>query len=434
MDEHPSMEELCRFAEGTLPRERAHGVVSHILRGCQSCGEEAARRNLLHLRRRAGTGHGPGRGGYGTVIERAFSTVQHLASVVGREPEELQDPREIVQGLEGAALVDSLLARSWSLRYQDSAEMVRFARAAVLAALEMRPETLGERALADLRCRAWADLGNAYRVNDELSRAEDALSRSAELIDRGSGAPALKSRLYELQASLFSAQRSFDQAQAALDVAYSIYFEQGEFHMAGRVLISKASHAGYSHQPHEAARLTGQGLALLDETADPDLFFIASHNQLWFLVECFRFQEALDLLAAHRPLRAKGRLNALKLLWLEGRIAAGLDELPLAPGRLNEARLGFESAGLRYRASLVALDLAAVLLRLGRPQEARNAVATATEVFAELEISRESLLATQVLRTALQIETTPLLLVTRIADLLRQSALGLDHQARPQGP
>ena len=78
----------------------------------------------------------------------------------------------------------------------------------------------------------------------------------------------------------------------------------------------------------------------------------------------------------------------------------------------------------------MALDLAAVLLRLGRPQEARDTVAAATEVFAEFEISRESIEATQALRTALQIETTPLLLVTRIADLLRQTALSLDHRTR----
>src|SRR5215210_3393548 len=211
VDEHPSMEEICRFAEGTLSRERAHGVVAHFLRDCLSCAEEAARCNLLRLRRRARTGQN--HGGYGTVIERAFSTVLHLASVVGREPEDLQDPREIVQGLEGAELVDSLLARSWSLRYQDCVEMVRLARSAVLAALEMSPETLGERRLADLRCRTWADLGNAHRVNDELPLAEDALARAAEFLDQGSGAPALKSRLYELQASLLSAQSSFGQAQ-----------------------------------------------------------------------------------------------------------------------------------------------------------------------------------------------------------------------------
>jgi tetratricopeptide (TPR) repeat protein len=290
---------------------------------------------------------------------------------------------------------------------------------------------MGALQLADLRCRAWAGLGNAYRVNDDLRLAEDALARAAAFLGKGSGNPFLKARIYEFQASLYGAQRSFDQAQSALDAAASMYVELGELHKAGRVLISKGLHAGYSHQPHLAARYTGQGLALLDETADPDLFFIASHNQLWFLVECSRFHEARELLHSRQPLRADDRLNALKLQWLEGRIAAGLDELELAADRLAQARLGFESAGLRYNSSLIALDLAATLLRLGRPREAREILAGAARVFAELEVSREALAAALVLRAALENEITPLLLVTRAADLLRRTALVPDHRPEP---
>jgi hypothetical protein len=209
-----------------------------------------------------------------------------------------------------------------------------------------------------------------------------------------------------------------------------MYVELGELHKAGRVLISKGLHAGYSHQPHLAVLYTGQGLELLDETADPDLFFIASHNQLWFLVECSRFHEARELLRSRQPLRAGNRLNALKLQWLEGRIAAGLDELALAADRLAKARLGFESAGLRYNSSLIALDLAATLLRLGRPREAREIIAGAARVFAELEVSREALAAALVLRAALENEIMPLLLVTRAADLLRRTALVPDLSPR----
>jgi len=441
VDEHPSAVELRRFAEGKLSKEGARKVVAHIFQGCRTCSQEAARYNLMRLRRTTRTAPEPSYRSYGPAIDRAFSAVLHLLPVLGG-PGKPVTPRDsshnssqnTPQGLSGPALVDSLIDLAWSIRYQEPVEMVRLARTAVLVAVEVQSETMDALQLADLRCRAWASLGNAYRVNDDLLLAEDALARAADFLGKGSGNPFLKARIYEFQASLYGAQRSFEQAQSALDAAASMYVELGELHKAGRVLISKGLHAGYSHRPHLAVRYTGEGLALLDETADPDLFFIACHNQLWFLVECSRFREARELLRLRQPLGADDRLNALKLQWLEGRIAAGLDELDLAADRLAKARLGFESAGLRYNSSLIALDLAATLLRLGHPREAREIVADAARVFAELEASREALAAALVLRAALEYEILPLLLVTRAADLLRRTALVPSHgpEQRPE--
>jgi hypothetical protein len=49
VEEHPSPEDLRRFVEGRLGRDEARRVVAHILRGCQICGDEAVRYNLLRL-------------------------------------------------------------------------------------------------------------------------------------------------------------------------------------------------------------------------------------------------------------------------------------------------------------------------------------------------------------------------------------------------
>ena len=51
MEEHPSPEKLRRFVAGELPQEEARKVMAHVLQGCQFCGEEASRYNLLRLRR-----------------------------------------------------------------------------------------------------------------------------------------------------------------------------------------------------------------------------------------------------------------------------------------------------------------------------------------------------------------------------------------------
>ena len=51
MKEHPRPEELRRFVAGELSQEEARKVMVHVLQGCQFCGEEAARYNLLRLSR-----------------------------------------------------------------------------------------------------------------------------------------------------------------------------------------------------------------------------------------------------------------------------------------------------------------------------------------------------------------------------------------------
>jgi hypothetical protein len=51
VEEHPSPEKLRRFVAGELPQEEARKVMAHVFQGCQFCGEEAARYNLLRLSR-----------------------------------------------------------------------------------------------------------------------------------------------------------------------------------------------------------------------------------------------------------------------------------------------------------------------------------------------------------------------------------------------
>jgi len=56
MDEHPSLEELRRFAEGALSTEEARIVVAHFMKGCQTCSKETAQYNLSRMRQLAPSG------------------------------------------------------------------------------------------------------------------------------------------------------------------------------------------------------------------------------------------------------------------------------------------------------------------------------------------------------------------------------------------
>jgi len=67
VDEHPSPEDLRRFVEGRLDRDEARRVVAHFLDGCQVCGDEAVRYNLLRL----------GGGKRGTPVSGTYPAEHH---------------------------------------------------------------------------------------------------------------------------------------------------------------------------------------------------------------------------------------------------------------------------------------------------------------------------------------------------------------------
>jgi len=71
-------------------------------------------------------------------------------------------------------------------------------------------------------------------------------------------------------------------------------------HSAGRALVSRGM-AGSSGDLEEAARLIGQGLALLDRERDPALVLTAVHSLLHILVGLGRFRETRTLLFEYRP-------------------------------------------------------------------------------------------------------------------------------------
>jgi len=93
-----------------------------------------------------------------------------------------------------------------------------------------------------------------------------------------------------------------------------------------------------------------------------------------------------------------GRIDQVKLRWLQGRIELGLGNLAIAEEALREAHQGLEKEELGYHAALSSLDLAGILLRRGCEEEARTVVLQATEVFLSLDIEVEAIRAVLVLQ------------------------------------
>lgn len=442
MGDHPTLTELEGFVWNQLTSERVRAVVAHLVQGCEECRAVVARLFCVLM--------GPGEpdevalssqedAAYDAALERAFSFALHKEREVLEERKRaalslLSDPSlenlpEIPKHLQGIPMFEALLERSWSLRHESPEQMVRLADWARLLSERIKTE-FGS--VQDYQCRAWMELGNAYRAADDLDEAELALGRATELFLQGSRDEILAARLFEVQASLYSDRRRFDLAATALDLVLAIYRRKGDERLVGRTLIKKGMCIGYQGEAEDAIGLIEEGLRLVDDLRDPQLVFLAVHNQARLMSDCGRFRDAriavFDLKG--RGLDPGGRVNELKVRWLEGQINAGLGELERAERDLREVQQEFEVMELGYKAALVGLELGAVLLRQGRSDEASEKVLAAADVFSVLGIGREAGASLLLLRKAFERKMTDAALLDYVIRLLH----GLEDGPRKPEP
>lgn len=168
---------------------------------------------------------------------------------------------------------------------------------------------------------------------------------------------------------------------------------------------------------------TREGKALIDRERDPSLYFAAVQNEARALKNCGRLREARAVLWANLQHQdtAGGRLNLLKLRWLEGEINADLGALDRAERDFLVVKAGFVEANLSYKAAIVSLDLATVWLLKGRIFEARALACEAAEVFLSLRIHREAMMAVRILLNSFETERATARLIRSVADYLRNS-------------
>jgi len=191
---------------------------------------------------------------------------------------------------------------------------------------------------------------------------------------------------------------------------------------------------GYRGNTEEAVLLIQDGLASVDESRDPRLVFSALQSKAWFLVDCGRYREARRTLfdLRRRGLDPGGRVNELKLRWLEGHIQVGMEELGRAELTLQEVRQGFEEAGLGYKAALAGLELGAVWLRQRRLDEAEKLVLECADVFIFLRIQREALASVLVARKAAETRCLTLGLLQQVIDLLHRTERDPSARLEPE--
>lgn len=367
---------------------------------------------------------------YDEAIDRALEGVLQKVGLLRKEKKRIPEAlgllnekgsqafgREAPHRLRGPAGVEALLQKSWEARYENPQEMVFMAALASSWAQRLDSARYGRSVVHDLQCRTLVELGNAYRVADELDLAQKTLDEAARRMGQMVVDELLEARLCDVQASLHGARRFFSASCEALDTVHAIHLRNGNRHLAGRALLSKGVYTGYSGKTREAEDLIRRGLELVDESRDPALVSSAIHNLLCLLMDREEFRSARNLLFRHRTFLESidGRINKLKTRWLEGKIAAGLGKLAQAETIFQEVAEGFQEEGLGYKAALASLELAVVLRETGRLEEARAVVLKAADVFLALGIHREAVAAMLVLRKACeQREATASLLQSAI--------------------
>lgn len=425
-------------------------MITHLVRGCPTCGAVLAQYvPLLAGSAARAASPPPPEEIYDGALSRAMASIRRLGVALPPVKAPQQKTQEAVdlladRGVAGLAYVppyllgvplfEAVLERSWALRQEDPVAAVELARCAVQMAEGLSDDEHDAGELADFRCRAAIELGNAYRVADELDAADAALQRATEQFLLGAKDDLLGARLFDVQASLYAARRHFDLACTSLDIVIDVYRRYGDEHLAGRALISKGLYIGYKGDAQEAVRLIGEGLSVLDARRDPELVSSSVQTRAWFLVDCGRFLEARTALQGLRKGDLGGRVNELKVRWLEGHIAAGLHELDEAERALRQVKQGFEKIGLGYKAALVGLELGAVWLEQDRLDAAEGMALECTDAFLALGIQRELLASILVLRQAAETRGLTLALLHQVIDSLQEGERGPARFRAPAQP
>ena len=359
-----------------------------------------------------------------TRVERGLDRLRNdPRGLLGLTEEEMAE-------LRGWPLVEVLLSLSFEERYRDPGAMLRLALLAKTAAENLDSKDYEPEVIADHQARAWAELGNAHRVNDELGEAEAALDVAEERLRQGTGNLLLLARVADLRASLLNAQRRFSDACELLSGVCELYRKVGDDHLAGRALMSMGIYTNYEGDPRRALGILREGLTLLDRDRDPRLFTSATQSLLEVMVQCGEFRDAAEMLleSGLRQAFAEEPLNLVTLRWMEGQIFAGLGKAGRAESALLEARTGFLGYRKEYKAALVGLDLAAVWLEQGKTEPVKELAADMLATFQRLGIQREALRALDALNRACQKQWVTPGVVRHVSRFLRQ--LERDPQLR----
>ena len=114
-------------------------------------------------------------------------------------------------------------------------------------------------------------------------------------------------------------------------------------------------------------------------------------------------------------------MNLLKLRWLEGAVAFGLQRIDQAEAAFREVRQAFIELGLDYEVAMVSLDLASTYALQGRTGDLRQVAEETLAIFQARNIHREAMAALLVFCSAARLDQAGIELVREVSEFLKRA-------------
>lgn len=330
----------------------------------------------------------------------------------------IRNSRRFLSWTLGRRLVEEAHRLSFSVE-----ESRNFAELAAELADRLNRDLYPEGAVEDLAASAWAQLANTWRVSADFRKSEEAFAIARHFLARGSGDPLEIARVSDLEASLRRAQRRFADSYKLLDATIAVYERLGENHLLGRTLIKKGGTQVVAGDAESAVLTLKAGLALIDVASEARLVLAGQHNLVGSLAECGRYGEAKAQLEelCHLHQEHGDKMSLLRLLWVKGRIAVGLESYGEAEVALTSAQRGFLRHKQGYTAAVISLDLADLFARQGRTAELKTLAGEMYPIFQAKDIHREAIAALLLFRQALEEERASLELIQGLRTFLSRA-------------
>lgn len=285
---------------------------------------------------------------------------------------------------------------------------------------------------------AWAFLGNARRVANNLPAADEAFARAWDLW-RAEGPPEDEFlpewRLLDLEASLRREQRRFGEALALLDQAAA---RPGGVAAMGRILLKKEFVLEQMGAIEEAIAVLREAVPFVESSEDTRLLFALRFETVKNLCHLGRSAEAAELLPEVRTLAVKlcNELDLVRVLWLQARIFAGQEAFQDAVAAFGQVRREFAARELAYDFALASLELAVLWLAQEHSGEVKALARQMLWIFQSHGIHREALAALRLFQKAAEKEELTLELARRFVNYLyraqRNPSLRFESEEAPE--
>jgi tetratricopeptide (TPR) repeat protein len=263
---------------------------------------------------------------------------------------------------------------------------------------------------------ALAHVPNIERVFGRLEAADAALAEAGRLWLTGSDPDRIldPGRLLDLEASLRRAQRRFDEALACLAGAEAVGRRRD------RYLVNRGFAFEVMGKYEQAMVALLEAQPLVEQSGDERLLYMQRYNLAVVYTHLGRFSEASGLLRLVRPtvVEREDKSEAIRIKWLEGRIAAGLGRRDEALKLLTKAQEEFGSRKMWYDVALCLLEIAILLLESGNAPEVKALAHDLAKVFEAQGVHHEALVALQLFQEATVKEVLTVAQARRILDYL----------------